>query len=597
MTKGQRTLLPPEEEARLQQLAQAGPAQIQQRAKAILAWHEGLSANDTAKRTGLSLNQVQYLWRAYKRKGLDLFLVEEEDHSQAAAEPSEASATVSDDSVPLTTLLAEHKVDMDHAQYVGDLAMQLFDNTQSIHRLPQSSRQLLQAAALVHNIAYEIDPPNHHLRGRDILMSVKIRGFSEDEQRILACTTAFHRKKVRPEAEPVYQALSLELRAEALALSAILRVADGFDHSVTQTTTIADLHIGSDEVMLTLEGDSAVENAAQSQKKADLWNQVFPTHIRISAAQPEPEARSESGAVPLNTLLRGAGQPFGLNESMSANKAGKLFALHTLERMESLVKYLQRGELSALPSLARESVRLLEGITLSGAKTLRKEAQWFAQTIESTRVALALAERALNLGDEVLEQSGVQAQVNRWQQEAREATSALDLARFEKLVAELRAALTAAEEADHSKPASFSAASILWEQLSELRTVMELGESVNAALAAVQRLQDQLTAFRELLGSEVAQVLDMLSPLESYLSAIQVAQAVLTLLESKPTPPKRGRRSTKAVTPPTVDVATEALKSAQTELIEMLADSLAGVWARVNSPIFRRAFALAIAAS
>lgn len=479
MTKGQRTLLPPEEEARLQQLAQTAPPQIQQRAKAMLAWHEGVSANETAKRTGLTVHQVQYLWRTYKRKGLDLFLVEEDDHSQVETEPPVVPD--SDDSVPLTTLLTQYKVDMDHAQHVGNLAMQIFDATQSIHRLPQSSRQLLQAAALVHNIAYEIDPPNHHLRGRDILMNAKIRGFNEDEQRILACTTAFHRKKVRPEAEPIYQILSPELRAEALALSAILRVADGFDHTVTQTTTIADLHIGSDEVTLTLEGIGAIENAAQAQKKADLWNQVFPTHIRISAAQPEPEARPES-VVPLSALLRAAGQPFGLNESMSASQAGKLFALHTLERIESLLKHLQRGELSALPALAREAVRLLEGITLSGAKMLRKEAQWFAQAIESARVALALAERALNLGDEVLEQSGVQAQVNRWQQEAREAASGLDLARFGKLSAELRAALNAPAAVDSSKPASFSAASILWEQLAELRTVMELGESVDAAL-------------------------------------------------------------------------------------------------------------------
>jgi hypothetical protein len=60
-------------------------------------------------------------------------------------------------------------------------------------------------------------------------------------------------------------------------------------------------------------------------------------------------------------------------------------------------------------------------------------------------------------------------------------------------------------------------------------------------------------------------------------------------------PPRRGRRAKNAAAP-APDAAIEALRASQHELIEMLADSLSNVWSSVNSPIFRRAFALAIAA-
>lgn len=157
--------------------------------------------------------------------------------------------------------------------------------------------------------------------------------------------------------------------------------------------------------------------------------------------------------------------------------------------------------------------------------------------------------------------------------------------------------LTLNEDIDPNEKALaiYHVGKLLWEQLTALRTVMEQGTSVDDALAAVRRLQDYLVAFRDLLGAEVSQVLDMLTPLENYLAAIQVAQALIARLERLPAAaaPKRGRKKS---APPPPDAAIEALRASQNELIEMLADSLSSVWASVNSPIFRRAFALAIAA-
>lgn len=591
MVKGQRTLLAPEDEDRLKLIAETASPALRQRAIAILAWHDGATAAETAKRTELSVNQVQYLWRQYRQKGLDLFMVEDDAPAQPQAS---APAPAADERIGLEALCQHYQVDLAHARHVGSLAAQIFDATQSVHRLPPTLRPLLEAAALVHNIAYEIDPPNHHLRGRDILLNTPIRGFSDDERRILACTTSFHRKKVNPEAEPVYVALPEELRRDALALSAILRVADGLDHSQTQSTTIEALHLNADEVELIVNGAHAAEDAAQAQKKADLWAKVFPLTVRVLPVA--SEASQNSDATPRPPILQHiAERSVGLNQTISLVRAGRLFAAQTLERVEGLMWHVQRGELHVLPALARESFRLTDALALADAKEHRKEAKWFADTVNEARLLLAMAERAAMLAEDPQEQFALSERVRAWQAEARAACAAIDVARFKRMAEGLRLTLNEDIDPNEKALAIYHVGKLLWEQLTVLRTVMEQGTSVDDALAAVRRLQDYLVAFRDLLGAEVSQVLDMLTPLENYLAAIQVAQALIARLERLPAAaaPKRGRKKS---APPPPDAAIEALRASQNELIEMLADSLSSVWASVNSPIFRRAFALAIAA-
>jgi hypothetical protein len=593
MVKGQRALLPPEEEERLKMIAETASPALRQRALAILAWHEGATAAEAAARTQLSVNQVQYLWRRYRQKGIDLFIVE--DDAPPQRETTSAPAPIADDRISLEALCQQYRVDMAHAKHISALATQIFDATEAVHRLAPNMRPLLEAAALVHNIAYEIDPPNHHLRGRDILMNTPLRGFSDDERRILACTTSFHRKKVHPDAEPVYTALPEDLRRDVLALSAILRIADGLDHSQTQSTVIDALHLNANQVEIVVSGEHAAEDAAQAQKKADLWAKVFPVPVRILPASIAPS--SDADAQPREQPWRQAlPQAVGLNDTISIVRAGRLFAAKTLDRVEALLRHLQHGNLTVLPSLSREAFRLNEAIALADAKEHRKEAKWFADTVGEARLLFALAERAAMLAEDAQEHLHMAERAQAWQAEARAACNAIDMARFKRLAEGLRVALSDNVDPNEKALAIYHIGTLLWERLTALRTVMEQGTSVDEALVALFRLQDYLVAFRELLGAEVSQVLDMLTPLENYLVAIQVAQALINRLERMlAAGPKRGRRA-KSAASPAPDAAIEALRASQHELIEALADSLSDVWASVNSPIFRRAFALAIAA-
>jgi CHAD domain-containing protein len=184
-------------------------------------------------------------------------------------------------------LLAAARVDLAHAQHVARLALALFDATRSLHRLPAGLRGLLEAAARLHNVGVEVDEPNHHVAGRDLLRGMSLVGYSDRQQRMLACLVRFHRKKVRPDDEPLLASLSPAGQQQTLKLAALLRIADGLDYSQTQSTELEGVVIAPEAVTLRLSGPHVEGDAARARKKADLWRALF--HMPVETVTPPPD--------------------------------------------------------------------------------------------------------------------------------------------------------------------------------------------------------------------------------------------------------------------------------------------------------------------
>jgi CHAD domain-containing protein len=189
------------------------------------------------------------------------------------------------------TLMQRYAIDPAHAQHVARLATGIFDLFQPVHRLSTRSRELLSAGALLHHVGRAVDESAQHLAGRDILIASSLQSFDPVERAILACMVAFHRKTVDAGKEPLMQALSDAQQQQTLALSALLRVADGLDDSLTQTTELEEctpVEDGESEALeLRVCGPYSHEDAARALKKADLWDMLFPTlHIRARMTRP-----------------------------------------------------------------------------------------------------------------------------------------------------------------------------------------------------------------------------------------------------------------------------------------------------------------------
>lgn len=172
-------------------------------------------------------------------------------------------------------LLEAARVDLAHARQVADHALALFDATRNVHQLNSRQRALTETAALLHNLGVEVDEPNHHTAGRDLLQATRLVHHTPEEQALLACSIRFHRKRVRPEKEPLFTALSPRRQRQALAIAALVRIADGLDYSQSQTTRVEEVSPSGDSLSLRVTGPYAELDGERALEKSDLWTEIY----------------------------------------------------------------------------------------------------------------------------------------------------------------------------------------------------------------------------------------------------------------------------------------------------------------------------------
>jgi CHAD domain-containing protein len=151
----------------------------------------------------------------------------------------------------------------------------------------------------LHNVGLNIDQPLHHVVGRDIVLEENLGGYNNEEQAMLACLVAFHRKRVRPNQEPAYLCLGKKDRQSVLYLASLLRIADGLDYAGTQETTIQSCEVNNNIVLLHVAGPRAGEDAPRAQKKADLWHSITDSQINVVTemhGEPQPDTEQPAAA-------------------------------------------------------------------------------------------------------------------------------------------------------------------------------------------------------------------------------------------------------------------------------------------------------------
>ncbi|MBV6520587.1 MAG: Exopolyphosphatase [Gemmatimonadaceae bacterium] len=119
--------------------------------------------------------------------------------------------------------------DVKHAQQVQRLALQMFDSFG--HRLgcEPSERQTLADAALLHDVGYHINYDGHHKHSLHLIRHADLPGVPPDEKIVMAHVARYHRGAAPRRSHLPYGTLDKATRARIKRLSAILRVADGFD--------------------------------------------------------------------------------------------------------------------------------------------------------------------------------------------------------------------------------------------------------------------------------------------------------------------------------------------------------------------------------
>jgi exopolyphosphatase/guanosine-5'-triphosphate,3'-diphosphate pyrophosphatase len=172
--------------------------------------------------------------------------------------------------------------DIAHMKQDAYLATSIFQLTQELHELPQEYEELLEYAALLHDIGYYYGYEEHHKHAYRLIMAADIPGLDEQEKAIVANVARYHRS-ARPKLKHKgFAALSLEDRQVVTKLSAILRFADGLDRGHSNAVSDLECEIIGHHLIFTLHPhyDNEIERWA-GLKKSRFFQDVFAVSVEL----------------------------------------------------------------------------------------------------------------------------------------------------------------------------------------------------------------------------------------------------------------------------------------------------------------------------
>ncbi len=125
----------------------------------------------------------------------------------------------------------KYHVNLEYSDRVAKFAESLFDQTQGIlHYWGSDERQLLWAAAILHNCGHYVSHSSHHKHSYYLIRNGELLGYTETEIEIIANLARYHRKSPPKKKHEEYQnLLTKEQRQIVSQLSAILRLAVALD--------------------------------------------------------------------------------------------------------------------------------------------------------------------------------------------------------------------------------------------------------------------------------------------------------------------------------------------------------------------------------
>jgi exopolyphosphatase/guanosine-5'-triphosphate,3'-diphosphate pyrophosphatase len=169
-----------------------------------------------------------------------------------------------------------------HTTHVAHLALELFDQTRSLHGLGDEDREMLEFAALLHDIGQHVSRKGHHRHAAYLVENGELRGFEPSEIAFLAALVRHHRRGDPKVSEARFGALDPDDRERVRRLAAILRVADGLDRGRRGGVEDLQANVGTDLVMLRRAAtDDAELELWGARRRRELFEKVFERELEL----------------------------------------------------------------------------------------------------------------------------------------------------------------------------------------------------------------------------------------------------------------------------------------------------------------------------
>ncbi|MFK7960106.1 MAG: HD domain-containing protein [Phycisphaerales bacterium] len=191
--------------------------------------------------------------------------------------------------------------DVDHSRQVERLALRLYDQLATEPEIANgraalsniACRELLQIAAILHDIGYYISYRRHHKHSWHLIIHSRLPGLRSDELATVAAIARYHRRAAPRLKHAEFRRLEADQRTIVRELSSILRLAVGFDRA--HAACVQDVHLTVDDGTVTFQAIADERPDADlwgAERKSVLFEKVFGVRCAFTWRHPRPSEHS-----------------------------------------------------------------------------------------------------------------------------------------------------------------------------------------------------------------------------------------------------------------------------------------------------------------
>jgi exopolyphosphatase / guanosine-5'-triphosphate,3'-diphosphate pyrophosphatase len=141
--------------------------------------------------------------------------------------------------------------DTEHALRCAAFADAIFRDAHEVLGLHDEHRQLAVAAALLHDIGYLRGDKDHHRKSFDVIRLLRLPGFTESEQVIVACAARYHGRSSPNIEHAGFGEMSFEEQRVVRRIAAITRLSTALDASHLGLVSGVDVRPSGNALRLT----------------------------------------------------------------------------------------------------------------------------------------------------------------------------------------------------------------------------------------------------------------------------------------------------------------------------------------------------------
>ena len=189
-----------------------------------------------------------------------------------------------------------------HAQHVAATATFLFDVCRPIYDGPAGDAELLEYAALLHDVGYLLSHATHERHSRYLIKNADLQGFRREEVALMSLVARYHRGDPPEPSHEHYRALSADQQRRIRQLASLVRIAEGLDRSHFQNVVALRARL-TDEALtihVATKGDpqlevwSGIDQGTMFETEFERALEVEPAVIEADAPEPPEPTVSHS---------------------------------------------------------------------------------------------------------------------------------------------------------------------------------------------------------------------------------------------------------------------------------------------------------------